>query len=208
MNNKPELVNILRAELTLLTKDILQKIHQKDITDIYKATRKLYEKTVAIHVLQKHLSADELSGLLTQEEKTPASSSERDEIFINKDVLEEKGAVPSGNPYKNAGKMSFKPKDTRKETTQSENPSQVRSSSSRIVKKMSIGLNDRIAFIKNLFEGDAEAYARAVDKLNAFESYEEALTYISDVLKPAYNNWEGKDEYEFRLIQLLELKFN
>jgi len=187
MEKDKELINILKAELTLLSKDILQNIHQKDIDDLYKASRKLYEKLSAVQTLQKHLNQTEIVDLIQAEQKT-----------VTKPEQKKPADTAPSDPYKNAGKISFKPKDSEKSTSVTKNTG----------KKMSIGLNDRIAFIKNLFDGNAQAYEQAIERLNAFDSYEEALNYIATDLKPAYNNWEGKDEYEFRLIQLLELKFN
>ena len=104
--------------------------------------------------------------------------------------------------------MHFVPKEE-KETSQPAQPPQSAQpvKSSMRLKKMSIGLNDRISFIKHLFAGDSEYYSFVINKLNAFENYEDALRFINLEIKPQYNDWEGKDEYEFRLLQLLELKF-
>ena len=58
-----------------------------------------------------------------------------------------------------------------------------------------------------MFKGDADTYTSFIDKLNAFDSYEDALQFINQEIKPLFDNWDGLDEYEFRLLQLLELKF-
>ncbi len=206
MKKNKELVNILKAELTLLTKDILQNIHQKDVSELYKSTRKLYEKIAAIQVLQNQMTENELVNLVQTETKTDNTN----EIFISENIKPKSDDKPE-NPYKNVAKMSFKPKTEIAPSPEISQPNQtpVKPVSKPFTgKKMSIGLNDRIAFINNLFDGDATAYQKAVETLNSFNTYEEALAYISHQLKPRYANWEGKDEYEFRLIQLLELKFN
>jgi len=197
MNNKTELINILRAELTLLTKDILNNVQQKGLDDLYQATRKLYEKMAAIQVLEKQLSKEDLLSafqIQTEKEKT-------DEPIIYK--TDEKPEKTIENPYKVARKISFKPKDN-----QNKEKPQTAAEQNYTIKKMNIGLNDRIAFIKNLFNGDSDIYQQTIDQLNSFESYEEGLLYINNVLKPKFDNWENKDEYEFRLLQLFELKFN
>ncbi|MDG1728557.1 MAG: hypothetical protein P8K68_10595 [Algibacter sp.] len=71
-----------------------------------------------------------------------------------------------------------------------------------------IGLNDKIAFIKHLFDGKSEDYSRVLSQLNTFASYNNAKNFIEDMVKPDYNNWEGKDEFEERFMQIIETKFN
>lgn len=73
---------------------------------------------------------------------------------------------------------------------------------------LNIGLNDKIAFIKHLFEGKSEDYDRVLSQLNTFVSHENALNFIQEVVKPDYNNWEGKDEFEARFMEIIEAKFN
>lgn len=73
--------------------------------------------------------------------------------------------------------------------------------------KISIGLNDRIAFEKNLFNGSSDDLNRVIAQLNTIESYEEAKDFIDDLVKPEFNNWNGKDDYENRFMQLVEKRF-
>ena len=74
-------------------------------------------------------------------------------------------------------------------------------------KRLNIGLNDKIAFIKQLFEGKSEDYERVVSQLNTFNSYDEALNFIQNIVKPDYNNWTNKEEFEVRFLQIIESKF-
>ncbi len=73
---------------------------------------------------------------------------------------------------------------------------------------LNIGLNDKLAFIKHLFEGKNEDYDRVLSQLNTSSSLDEATNLITNVIKPDYNNWEGKEDYEARFIELIEAKFN
>lgn len=73
---------------------------------------------------------------------------------------------------------------------------------------ISIGLNDKIAFIKHLFAGNSEDYERVLSQLNTSETFEEATTLIQNIIKPDYNHWEGKEEYEERFLEIIEGKFN
>ncbi|MBF8149180.1 hypothetical protein ITJ86_04690 [Winogradskyella sp. F6397] len=73
---------------------------------------------------------------------------------------------------------------------------------------LKIGLNDKLAFIKHLFEGENEDYDRVISQINTTGSLPEAKTLILEMVKPDYNNWVGKEEYEERFLQLIEGKFN
>jgi len=73
---------------------------------------------------------------------------------------------------------------------------------------LKIGLNDRLAFIKHLFDGSDVDYNRVLSQLETFNSLEEAQQFIEQMVKPDYSNWEGKEVYEERFTQLLERKFD
>lgn len=73
---------------------------------------------------------------------------------------------------------------------------------------LQIGLNDKLAFIKHLFEGKNEDYDRVISQINTTHSLGEARKLILDYVKPDYNNWNGKEEYEERFIEIIEGKFN
>ncbi len=72
---------------------------------------------------------------------------------------------------------------------------------------ISIGLNDRIAFVKHLFGNSDEDYSRVMNQLITFDSFEEAQNFIEDMVKPDYGDWEGKEDYEQRFIEIIEKKF-
>lgn len=72
---------------------------------------------------------------------------------------------------------------------------------------ISIGLNDRIAFVKHLFGNSDEDYNRVMNQLITFDSFEEAQNFIEDMVKPDYGDWAGKEEYEQRFIEIIEKKF-
>ena len=72
----------------------------------------------------------------------------------------------------------------------------------------SIGLNDKLAFIKHLFDGKSQEYERVLSQINTSESYEEANTLVQNIIKPDYNHWEGKTEFEERFMEIIESKFD
>ena len=78
-----------------------------------------------------------------------------------------------------------------------------------ILKKgIHIGLNDRIGFVKHLFDGDDETFSHVLSQLNTMESKAGARNFIINVVKPDYNNWKGKEDYEARFLELIEAKFD
>lgn len=70
-----------------------------------------------------------------------------------------------------------------------------------------VGLNDRIAFVNHLFDGSQQDFNRVVSQLNSFKTEEEAKNFINEFVKPDYD-WSAKDEFEQRLIGLIERKFS
>jgi hypothetical protein len=77
----------------------------------------------------------------------------------------------------------------------------------KLVKEITIGLNDRIAFVKHLFGGNNEDYNRVVNQLITFDTFVETKAFIDEMVKPDYNNWEGKEDYEHRFMEIIEKKF-
>ncbi|ALJ05669.1 hypothetical protein APS56_11260 [Pseudalgibacter alginicilyticus] len=70
-----------------------------------------------------------------------------------------------------------------------------------------VGLNDKIAFIKHLFDGKNEDYDRVLSQINTTANFNDAREFIQNIVKPDYNNWAGKEEFEERLMQIIESKF-
>ncbi len=72
---------------------------------------------------------------------------------------------------------------------------------------ISIDLNDRIGFVKNLFGNSDEDYNRVLNQLITYDNFEEARNFIEDMVKPDYGDWQGKEDYEQRFIEIIEKKF-
>ena len=69
-----------------------------------------------------------------------------------------------------------------------------------------IGLNDRIAFVKNLFDGSQEDFNRVLSQLNTYTSEKEAMKFIKKMVKPDYD-WSEQAELEARFLEIIERKF-
>ncbi len=73
---------------------------------------------------------------------------------------------------------------------------------------ISIGLNDRVGFVKYLFADSSEDFNRVLSQLNTFDSYSDAKDFIENMVKPDYSNWKGQEDYEERFMEIVERKFN
>ncbi len=116
-------------------------------------------------------------------------------VFETKSVVEEVNA------------KSVETIQATKTTTFQEEPKSI-SLNDRLNKGINIGLNDRIAFEKRLFGGSPDDFNRVLSQLNTFDTFEEAKGFIEDFVKPDYDNWNGKEEYEARFLEIVEKKFN
>ncbi|KQO29981.1 hypothetical protein ASF10_05610 [Flavobacterium sp. Leaf82] len=96
------------------------------------------------------------------------------------------------------------------ETVVIEKPSETKAATlnEKLAKGFHVDLNDRIAFTKNLFGNSSEDYSRVLNQLLTFDSYSEAQDFIENMVKPDYNNWEGKDDYAERFLGIVEKKFS
>ncbi|MCP1996778.1 hypothetical protein [Flavobacterium sp. HSC-61S13] len=72
---------------------------------------------------------------------------------------------------------------------------------------ITVSLNDRIAFEKNLFNGSSEDFNRVLSQINTLNTFDQAVAFIDDLVKPDYNYWSGKEEYVGRLMELIEKRF-
>ncbi|NNG11237.1 MAG: hypothetical protein HKM92_13810, partial [Arenibacter sp.] len=70
-----------------------------------------------------------------------------------------------------------------------------------------VDLNDRLAFVKHLFNNNMEDYNRVLSQLSTIDSEERSISFIENMVKPDYNNWEGKEEYEARFMSVIARKF-
>ena len=75
-------------------------------------------------------------------------------------------------------------------------------------REITVGLNDRLAFTKHLFNDNAEAFKQTLSTLNTLDSQEGSLRFIRHEVKPKFDDWKGKDDYESRFMALIERRFN
>ena len=77
----------------------------------------------------------------------------------------------------------------------------------RFSKGLQIDLNDRLAFIKHLFNKNTNDYQRAISQISTFQDWNQAKAFILKMVKPDYDNWKGKELYEERFFKIIENNF-
>ncbi|WP_134355875.1 hypothetical protein [Flavobacterium psychrophilum] len=77
----------------------------------------------------------------------------------------------------------------------------------KLNKSINIGLNDKLAFEKQLFDGSTEDFNRVVSQISTFDSLEDAKNFIEEMVKPDYNDWKGKEEFANRFMEFVASKF-
>lgn len=77
----------------------------------------------------------------------------------------------------------------------------------KITKGITFGLNDKVGFVSQLFAGSNEDFNRVISQLNTFNTFQDAKNFIEDLVKPDYNEWKGKEDFEERFLEVVENKF-
>ena len=90
-----------------------------------------------------------------------------------------------------------------KETNEKKSFSESKKLNESLIKGIKIGLNDKIAFTTGLFEGNGEDFSRVVSQLQTYSSWDEALNFLNNIVKPDYNNWDGKEEIENMILKCI-----
>ena len=83
----------------------------------------------------------------------------------------------------------------------------VQSLNDKFGKTAQIGLNDKLAFVQKLFFGSESEYNKVVKHIADLHSMQDAVVYIEQEVKPTYNYWKGKEEYEQRFLDLVLKRF-
>jgi hypothetical protein len=72
---------------------------------------------------------------------------------------------------------------------------------------LKFGLNDRIGYVKNLFDGSTEDFNRVVSQLNTLNRLEEAQDFLHTHVAPDYN-WDKQEETAARFMSAVEQRFS
>jgi len=222
-------------KLKELAKAILDSEDSADLETLKKEAQEIYEELCVLNYLNNQPKTSEVPPEQSEkvvenpEHKTPMTSQESvifsieeeigvtedlSEIFVKKDV-QETSETEFKSPQADtsatlkekieaAKQAAEKIQDIDKNTLG--NTSRASLNDKLLKSGISVDLNDRIAFVKHLFEGRQEDFNRVLSQLNTFSNENEAKNFIINQVKPDYS-WEGKETYEERLILLIERKF-
>ncbi|MCB9064271.1 MAG: hypothetical protein H6551_03920 [Chitinophagales bacterium] len=70
-----------------------------------------------------------------------------------------------------------------------------------------IGINDKYLYINELFDDDKSEYDSVIKRINAFNSFDEAESWLNDNIS-IKNNWDGDDETVMSFYELLNSFFS
>ncbi|WP_109098732.1 hypothetical protein [Aquimarina sp. AU58] len=141
---------------------------------------------------------EEINARVTEDLFVPASSKVTEEPVSFSD------SIPPQSTYEKNDKENVTP--TVEDISDAND--RPKSLNDQLRKEIHIGLNDRLAFIKYLFGGSAPDYNRVLSQLNTLRGKSEAEEFITTMIKPDYQNWEGKEEYEERFMDIVLSKFD
>ncbi len=222
----------LKEELIRMSTDIITSRDMNDLPELYEAAKGLYEKLAVLKFIEEELKDIQVdvsknviaekfekmaNAVLSANSSVPESNPHQEDIMIPgmdtikdmvsempssenlEDVLNEFMGKP--NLMKNDKELFMPMKDKKEEVPKSLND--------RLSKnELKVDLNDRLAFVKHLFHGSTEDYNRVLSQLSTIDTEERSIAFITNMVKPDYKNWEGKEEYELRFMELIARRFS
>ena len=199
------MLNPIKKELERLAHEILAQKENATATDLLDKVQAIYKALVVLEhqQLQKpQLEDDQQSEVIPVTEKINA--------LVTELPLEEE-SVAIEDLFASVANPVFIKKEVQSQENVSVDPppeSPVTKNLNDILGKgIQIGLNDRLAFINNLFDQSEEDYQRVISQVQTLSSWEEAQNFIEHMIKPDYDFWEGKEEFELRFLKCLESNF-
>ena len=224
----------LKEELVRMSTDIITSRNLNDINDLYEAAKGLYEKLAILKYIDQNLKEVEVdvsknaiaskfetmaTAVLNENKSVPESNPHEEDIItpgmdtIKDMVSEMRGNVPVDEVF---AEFLAKPEFLRKEkeplgaggSNANNQEIKFKSLNDKLNKDIKLDLNDRLVFLKHLFNDSAEDLNRVLSQLNTIDSEERSVAFIVNMVKPDYNNWIGKELYEARFMALIQRKFS
>ena len=219
----------LATELVSLAHSILQMENMDDISALHTKSLEIFEKLTVLKMLEekpeffseikqadaekKAIEKEGISEALKVDEENVTETNKVEDVEKSKSLTEEKQVQFSlEDELEDAISADTAANLFEKVTNNQPNIDADLESNKRslndalFASNLQVGLNDRIAFVKNLFDGSQEEFNRVLSQLNSFDTELEAKQFIGNIVKPDYD-WSNKQEYEERLLALIERKF-
>ena len=224
----------LKEELVKLSTEIIASKEMGTIPELYEAAKNLYEKLAVLKFIEEKLSDIEIdiskNVIASKFEKMASAVIEGNRTVPESNPHDEDIMTPGIDTIKHM--VSEMPKDLNIEQLFAEfvakaevikndvkevtpdikdmpRSDKVKSLNDKLTNKdIVIGLNDRLAFVKHLFNDSTEEFNRVLSQLNTIETEERSVAFIENMVKPEYNNWKGKEEYASRFMALIERRYS
>jgi hypothetical protein len=225
----------LKEELIRLCTDIITSHGKKDITELYEVARILYEKLAVLKFIEEKLQDVEIdvsknviasrfekmaNAVMNENKSVPESNPHEEDIITPgidtiKDMISEMPGSVNVDQFfadfvaKPEVVKSDKDWVTPKQAVDNQNEGKRKSLNEVLTKKeIAVGINDRHAFVKQLFEGSTEDLNRVISQLNTIDTEERSVAFIENMVKPDYNHWKGKEEMATRFMALIKRRFS
>lgn len=223
----------LEAELVSIAHSILQMKNREDAIALHEKAQQVYEKLSVLTFVDRYMETTPNISETKEEllEKFDSASNEDVEEIeeespeivgkITEDVkklikeMEFEEKLPEKNEKTKKTTLDEEFKDTVSvEVTKDlfkkvevKDPNVKTSLNDKLLQEnIQVGLNDRIAFVKHLFNHSQEDFNRVLSQLNTMKTEKEAKNFINKMVKPDYD-WSGKEDFEERLMGLVERRF-
>lgn len=222
----------IKTALKVWAEKVLENQAQWDTDQVHQAIQKLYELSVCQKILMDESTPTDLwkrqqvelnSVLETLTGSFKTSKIDKEEAFEVPPMMETiKNMVtemPEPENYKRLFETVNEPpvfvpkisKDT--ETSKEETPmitetEERKNLNDHFAKSLSIDLNDRLAFIKHLFEENVSAYESVLSQIVTFDTWDEVKYFITIKVKTEYPHWNEKQAFEDRFMAILNNYFS
>jgi hypothetical protein len=228
--------NKLKLELRKLSTEILTADNLDDVTNLYEVSKNLYEKLAVLKFIEVELNDMEVdvsknaiaakfeemaTAVLKGNTGVPENNPHDEDIVKHPGMETIKGFIsemPSNDDLEDVLAEFMSKPDLMKNDKELFMPSKEdlkqisaapKSLNDRLAKSnVKVDLNDRLAFVKHLFNNSMEDYNRVLSQLNTIDSEERSISFIKNMVKPDYNNWAGKEPFEERFIELVSRRFS
>ena len=227
----------LKEELIKMSTDIItsKSLEEMEIPQLYEAARSLYEKLAVLKFIDEKLNDieidvsknvlasrfEKMANAVMNENKLVPENNPHEEDIITQGIDTIKGMV-SEMPNSEDNDRLFAEFVAKPQTAKADNNKTSAHISQEIKevstpkslneklsnKEITVGLNARLAFVKHLFNDSTEDFNRVISQLNTINSHERSIAFIENMVKPDYNKWSGKEEYETRFLALIERRFS
>ncbi|MFS4415536.1 hypothetical protein [Maribacter sp. 2307ULW6-5] len=222
----------LREELIKMSTEIITSRDLDNLPAMYEAAKRLYEKLAVLKFIEEELNDIQVdvsknviaekfesmaNAVLSANSSVPESNPHQEDIIVPgmdtiKDMVSEMPS-PDGmdevlQEFMGKPQLMKNDKELFMPAEGEVRPSAPKSLNDRLSnKELKVDLNDRLAFVKHLFNGSTEDFNRVMSQLSTIDSEERSVAFVVNMVKPDYGHWTGKEAYEKRFMDLIARRF-